>query len=158
MKRTRSGFLDGIEDFQPFGRDSTGGAFVELPGSLRVLYVSSEGQAGIIAANLAEFITMIVACPYWHDVLKFSGKGSLHEMRRAATALEATMDDDDDLDEARDYLKSQLGLVEPADPVGALHLAVSTSNVVVRPDGNPCRSLFNVFTVDDNPMLRGIAE
>jgi hypothetical protein len=121
--------------------------------------VSSEGQAGIIAADLTEFVTLMVACPYWHDVPKISGNGNLHEMRRAMAALEATMDDDDDLNEARDYLKSQLGLGEPADSVAALHLAVSTSNVVVRPpDGAPCTSLFNRFTVDSNPMLRGIAD
>jgi hypothetical protein len=50
-------------------------------------------------------------------------------------------------------------LAEPADPVGALHRAVSTSEVVVRPpDGQPCTSSFNRFTVDDTPFLRGIVD
>ena len=40
--------VDGVEQFQQIGSDGAGGAFVLLPPSQRVLYVSSEGQAGII--------------------------------------------------------------------------------------------------------------
>jgi hypothetical protein len=152
--------VDGVKDFQRFGRESTGSEFVLLPGSpQRVLYVSSEGAAGILAADFEEFIKLIVACPYWRDILKFSGSGKLEEMRRAAVALEATYDGDDEVDEARRFFTSQFGLAEPDDPVGALHRAVSNSHVVVRPpDGQPCMSLFNSFTVDDTPFLRGIVD
>jgi hypothetical protein len=45
-------------------------------------------------------------------------------------------------------------LTASADPVGALHRAVSTSGITVRaPDGDPCATLFNDFTIDDNPLL-----
>jgi hypothetical protein len=50
-------------------------------------------------------------------------------------------------------------LPEPEDPIAALHLAVSTSDVVVRAsNGNPCAPLFGHFTVDHNPMLRDLLE
>jgi hypothetical protein len=64
--------VDGVEQFQQIGSDAAGGAFVPLPPAQRVLYVSSEGQAGIIAADFEEFIQLIVACPCWHDILKYS--------------------------------------------------------------------------------------
>jgi hypothetical protein len=147
--------VDGAKAFRPIGRDGAGGVFALLPPSQHVLYVSSEGQAGIVAANFDEFIQLIVACPYWQDLLKYSGGGSLAEMRRAAAALYSAFDDDDDINEARDYLISKIRLTRPPDPVGALHRAVSASAITVRaPDGDPCATLFNDFTIDDNPLLR----
>jgi hypothetical protein len=80
-------------------------------------------------------------------------------MRRAATALHSSFDDDDDINEARDYLISKLGLTQPPDPVGALHRAVSASAITVRaPDGESCATLFNDFTIDDNPLLRDMVD
>jgi hypothetical protein len=151
--------VDGVEQFQQIGSDGAGGAFVLLPPSQRVLYVSSEGEAGIIAADFEEFIQLIVACPYWLDILAYSGSGKLAEMRRAAAAREAALDDEDEVNEARDFVRSQLALAEPTDPVGALHRAVSASDVTVRaPDGYPCTGLFDRLTVDDSPLLRSIVD
>jgi hypothetical protein len=144
--------VDGAKAFRPIGRDGAGGVFALLPPSQHMLYVSSEGQAGIIAANFDEFIELIVACPYWQDLLKYSAGGSLAEMRRAATALHSAFDDD--INEARDYLMSKLELTRPPDPVGALHRAVSASGITVRAPGERCATLFNDFTIDDNPLLR----
>jgi hypothetical protein len=80
-------------------------------------------------------------------------------MRRAAAALEATLGDEDEVNEARDVVRSRLGLAEPVDSVGALHRAVATSDTIVRaPDGNPCIGLLGRFTVDDTPFLRGIVD
>ena len=147
--------VDGTEGIEQFGRDGAGGVFSQLTDSARVLYVSSEGAAGVLAADFDEFVELIVACPYWQDVLKFSGRGNLEEMRRSAAWFETDSLDDEDLTEARAFLKSQLGLTEQVDPVGGLHRAVTTSEVTVRtPDGEPCSSLFNRFTIDDNPMVR----
>jgi hypothetical protein len=147
--------VDGAASIERLGRDGSGGAFVRLAGSPRVLYVSSEGGAGIVAADLDAFVALMVACPYWRDLLRYSGDGKLDEMRRAAPVLEsAILDEEENLEEARDFLVSELGLEEPDDPVGGLHRAVSTAAVVVRaPDGNPCTSLFGRFTIDDNPMF-----
>jgi hypothetical protein len=148
--------VDGISKFQPIGRDGAGGVFALLPPEQRVLYVSSEGQAGINAADFEAFIQLIVACPWWHDVLHFSGNGRLAEMWRAAEALEATLDDGEEVDESRDWLRSTFAPAEPDDPVGALHRAVSASDAVVRPHGGgePFTTWFNRFTIDDSPLLR----
>jgi hypothetical protein len=147
--------VDGAEGIRQIGLDSTGGVFVQLSGSPRVLHVSSEGEAGILAADLDAFIGLLVACPHWRDVLKFSAGGNLEEMRRAAALLEAVTVDDEDLEEARALLRSHLGPTEPADPVDSLHRAVSTSDVVVRGlDGSPFGSLFNSFIIDESRMRR----
>ncbi len=143
--------VDAIEVIRRFAGDGSGGVFAQLEGT-RVLYVTSEGQAGILAADLDEFIRLLVACPYWQDILKFSADGNLDEMRRVAAFFEAGRADDEELQEARALLKSQLGLTEPSDPVGALHRAVS-SNVIVRgPYGPPFGTLFNSFVLNEDRM------
>jgi hypothetical protein len=151
--------IDSISDLEPIGGEGAGGWFVRLPDA-RILYISSDGEAGTIASDLDAFLQLIVAHSYWQDILKFSGGGELKEMRRAAAALEAmTLDEEDDLEDVRKFVRSELKLRRPEDAIGALHQAVSTSTLVVRaPDGSPCSGLFNRFTIDDNPMLRDFAE
>ena len=149
--------IDGVESPRQIGSDGSGGAFVLLP-SQDVLYVSSEGRAGVIADNFDAFIQLVVAHPYWFDILKFSAGGDLQEMRRAADALEATRDDEDDINEAREEIRIRLDLPEAADPVGALYEAVAASDAIVRAtDGSPFTTLFNRFSIDNNPMLRDAA-
>ena len=46
-----------------------------------VLLATSEGQAGIMAASLQDCLELVIAHPYWQDVLRF-GKGDLSEMRQ----------------------------------------------------------------------------
>jgi hypothetical protein len=141
--------VDGGEGIRRIARNGAGGVFALISGSPRVLYVSSEGAAGIVAADLDEFIALVAACPYWHDLLKFSGNGNLDEMRRAGTV------DDEELEEARAVLKSELGLAELADPVGSLHHAVSTSDLIIRDQyGSPFVSLFNSFIIDEQRMQK----
>jgi hypothetical protein len=152
--------IDGVETYRHIGREGAGGVFIELPDK-RILYASSEGEAGIIAADLHAFIQLIVTHPYWKDLLRFSGGGKLAEMRRAAIAMEAfTLDDDEDLEEARERVIEGLALDEPRDAVAALHEAVSNSTVIVRSihDGHPSTGLFKRFTIDGNPMLRDLAD
>jgi hypothetical protein len=149
--------IDGVESPRQIGSDGSGGAFVLLP-SQNVLYVSSEGRAGIIAESFEAFIQLVVARPYWFDILKFSAGGDLQEMRRAADALEATRDDEDDINEAREEIRIRLGLPEADDPVDALYEAVAASDAIVRAtDGSPFTTLFNRFSIDNNPMLRDAA-
>ena len=149
--------IDGVENPRQIGSDASGGAFLLLP-SLSVLYVSSEGRAGIIAESFEAFIQLVVARPYWLDILKFSAGGDLQEMRRAADALEATRDDEDDINEAREEIRSHLDLPEADDPIGALYDAVAASDAIVRAtDGSPFTTLFNRFNIDNNPMLRNAA-
>ncbi|MDN5003276.1 hypothetical protein ACFQZO_20790 [Bradyrhizobium sp. GCM10027634] len=149
--------IDGVESPRQIGSDSSGGAFVLLP-SQNVLYVSSEGRAGIIAGNFEAFVQLVVARPYWLDILKFSAGGDLEQMRRAADALEATLDDEDDVNEAREEIRARLDLPEAKDPVGALYEAVAASDAIVRAtDGSPFTTLFNRFSIDNNPTLRNAA-
>jgi len=149
--------VDGAESPRQICSDGSGGAFVLLP-SQNVLYVSSEGRAGIIAESFEAFIQLVVARPYWLDILKFSAGGDLPQMRRAADALEATLDDEDDVNEAREQIRERLALPEADDPVGALYEAVATSDAIVRAtDGSPFTTLFNRFSIDNNPMLRDTA-
>ena len=145
--------VDGVEAIRQFAGDGSGGVFAQL-GDARVLYVSSEGEAGILAADLDEFIKLLVACPYWQDVLKFSAGGNLDEMRRAAAFFETARAGDEELQEARALLKSQLGLTEPSDPVGALHRAVSSEVIVQGPHGPPFVSLFYYSHVLDEEGMR----
>jgi len=147
--------IDGVERPRQIGGDGAGGAFVLLP-SQNVLYVSSEGRAGIIANTFEAFVQLVAARPYWLDILKFSAGGDLEEMRRAANALEATLDDE--VDEAREEIRRGLDLPEADDPVRALYEAVAASDAIVRAtDGCPFTTLFNRFSVDSNPMLRNAA-
>lgn len=149
--------IDGVESPRQIGSDGSGGAFMLLP-SQNVLYVSPDGRAGIIAESFEAFIQLVVARPYWLDILKFSAGGDLQEMRRAADALEATLDDEDDVNEAREEIRTQLDLSEADDPVGALYEAVAASDAIVRAtDGSPFTTLFNRFSIDNNPMLRDAA-
>lgn len=148
--------IDGVDEIQYIGEQGAGGVFVQLP-DLRILYVSSEGEAGVIAADLNAFIQLIVAHPYRLDLLKYSGGGKLSQMQRAAPALEASiLDEKEDLDEARAFVIAELALSEPADAIAALHRAVSTSNVIVRNsfDDKPFDGLFNKFAADQSPSLR----
>ena len=123
--------IDGVESPRQIGGDGAGGAFVLLP-SQNVLYVSSEGRAGIIANTFEAFVQLVAARPYWLDILKFSAGGDLEEMRRAASALEATLDDEDEVNEAREQIRKALVLPESDDPVDALYEAVAASDAIVR--------------------------
>jgi hypothetical protein len=147
--------VDGAESITQIARNGAGGVFAQLKGSSRVLYVSSEGAAGIVGDDLEAFITLAVACPYWHDVLNFSANGNLDEMRRAVSVLELKTVDDEELEEASAYLKTELELPDLADPVGTLHRIVSGSNLIVRgPDGSPFGSLFNSLVINEAQMRR----
>ncbi|PIT05856.1 hypothetical protein TSA1_03245 [Bradyrhizobium nitroreducens] len=149
--------IDGVENPRQIGSDGNGGAFVLLP-SQDVLYVSSEGRAGIVADSFEAFIQLVVTRPYWLDILKFSGGGDLQEMRRAAEALEATLEDEDDINEAREEIRKRLDLGEADDPVAALYEAIAASDAIVRAtDGSPFTTLFNRFSIDNNPILRNAA-
>ena len=147
--------VDGAEGITPIASDGAGGVFAQLTGSPRVLYVSSEGAAGFVAADLEQFIALVAACPYWHDLLTFSGNGNLDEMRRAAGVLEEATLDDEELEETRTLLKAELGLADLPDPVGVLYRAVSASDAIVRgPDGTPFGSLFNSMVIDEARMRK----
>ena len=142
---------------QAFAREGAGGVFGLLDGGA-VLYIDSEGKAGVVAASLVEFLELVVDHPYWQSILKFSDGGRLDEMRHAADRLELDLQDEEtEVDEARDTLRAALGLGGGSDAVARLHAAVRAGNerVVVRAaDGSAYASLFGDFCVQDNPFWR----
>lgn len=135
--------------------DGTGGIFLLYGPQTKMIHISSEGQAGVIAGNLEEGIRIIVTYPYWRDLLKFSGGGKLKEMRRVVPFLEREMHDDHPgIDQQRAFLREKLYLADTSDPIESLHRAVSELGngiILAAPDGTEFRSLFNTFTVDSNP-------
>lgn len=151
--------IDGTDSFQVFGRDGGGGYFVAVPPSQQVLFVSSDGMAGVVANSVDTLFTLMVWCPYWRDVLKFSADGRIEEMNRAAQALEDASAEDDDFTSAREFLVGALGLPQPVDPIGLLHRTITSSPVVVRAsDGWILQSLFGSFTLDADTLRRGCEE
>jgi len=145
--------------FMVVAGDSTGGAFLAYgDGAIErrpILYVSSEGQAGRIASNLAELLAMMMALPGWHDVLKFSGDGNLEEMRRTARLIEQDGPEDEELPAAAKRIMAAFPLPPIADPVKLLHDCVHASDCnVVADDGWPYESLFGHFRSSDNPFWK----
>lgn len=138
--------------------DGTGGIFLLYSADQKLIHVTSEGQAGVIARDLEEGIRLMVTYPYWRDLLKFSGGGKLKEMRRVAPYLERELhEDESEIDKRRTTLRTKLSLKESDDAIASLHAAVSTLGkgiVVTAPDGTEFESLFNTFTVESNPMWK----
>src|SRR5262249_28335778 len=62
--------------------EGTGGIYASLDSTGEILFVDSEGSGSIVAPNLESLLLIFVCHPYWRDLLKFSGGGNLHEMRR----------------------------------------------------------------------------
>ncbi|MDO8034670.1 hypothetical protein O3297_14740 [Janthinobacterium sp. SUN128] len=137
--------------------DSSGGVFLAYgDGEIErcpILHVTSEGQAGCIAANLTELIAMMLALPYWRDLLKFSDSGKLQEMRRTARFSEQDyLEEYAEFPAAKKRILDTLAVPVIADPVKLLHDCVhATDCSVVAQDGWRYESLFNHFKSSDNP-------
>lgn len=148
------------ESFLPIATEGAGGVFLQGVSSDSILYVTSEGQAGIVAASLAEFLQLVMAHPYWFDLLKFSGGGQLREMERVARYLEEELlEDKPSIQMSRDIVAQALLLASAPAPISALHFAVTsigTGISVQAPDGTECSGLFGSFVVEDNRMWREV--
>ncbi|TAK63042.1 hypothetical protein [Methylobacter sp.] len=147
------------EPFVAFGEDASGGVFLSGNVTGRVLYVSSEGQAGIVAISMSEFLQLIVTHPYWFDLLKFSGSGSLSEMQRSVPYLESEQEEDDkhEIAQAREAVSKGLAISKSPHALRQLQYAVSAGGVdieVLAKDGTRFGSLFNKFTVESNLMWK----
>ncbi|MBM3529758.1 MAG: hypothetical protein FJX62_16870 [Alphaproteobacteria bacterium] len=118
-----------------------------------VLFVTSEGQASLIAASLQECLELVIAHPYWEDALRSSG-GDLETLRGllgedAGDFEDEILDDNPEIEDYRPLLRKRLGLREPADAAQSLLHAVTTLgagiNLKVRAsDGHPCEPLIGV--------------
>ena len=96
--------------------------------------------------------------PLTPAALRAKGEACRPVCGRAPDALEATLEDEGDVNEAREEIRGSLDLPEADDPVGALYEAVAASDAIVRAtDGSPFTTLFNRFSIDNNRMLRNAA-
>lgn len=145
------------EKFSPFAGEGAGGVFLLGDTSGSVLYVTSEGQAGVIAASLIEFLQLAIAYPLWPDLLKFSGGGQLEEMERAAEYISKEADDIAEIEASRSMVIEGLSLAPAPSPISALHHAATVLGkgiAVLAPDGSECEELFGTFVVENNRMWR----
>jgi len=140
--------------------EGTGGVFLTYgTGDLEllpVLHATSEGQAGKVASNLTEWLAILMAIPYWRDLLKFSGGGDLDEMRKTAIFMEREYAEEyDELPAARQRIMDVLPIPTLDDPIKVLHDNVhGTDCVLVAEDGYEYESLFNRFKPSDNRNWR----
>lgn len=139
-----------------------GGIYASVDDTGEIVFVNSEGAGSIVASSLESLLLTLVCHPYWRDLLKFSGRGSLQELRRTLPFAE------------RDYyehqpgaitlasmVRSELRLPETKDMVNELHRSVASPEQKIQiyaPDGSKFTNLFNRFTVMDNPAWRRRAE
>jgi hypothetical protein len=134
----------------PIAGEGTGGLYAQLANSGHILFTDSEGAGGIIADSLADLMQLVVTHPYWRDLLKFSGGGSISEMRRAVDwAAREYSDCYPEIPETLRLIQASLGITPSSESLDRLHRSVSTSSQILRlyaPDGTEFDSLFNRFT------------
>ena len=70
-----------LEPLEAVGRRGSGCVYALFGPQRRVLLVTSEGEAAVIAATLRECLELAVAYPYWEDMVRGSA-GDLASMRR----------------------------------------------------------------------------
>ncbi len=149
------------QSFELVGNDKSGGQFALCKGESAerpLLYVSSEGQAGILGRNLGEGISVIIDIPFWQDCLKFSGGGNLEEMRKAfALSTHDNQGRMQPLKSSAQTIRLRLALPALDDPVLCLHSALTQLTprfTVFAGDGWTFAGLFGKFTVMSNPAWR----
>ncbi|MFC8198592.1 hypothetical protein ACFUTV_24790 [Streptomyces sp. NPDC057298] len=118
--------------------DFTGGRYYLYGESVArpVWYASSEGEAGMIGADLTETLCLVVGLPYWRDCLKYSDNGDLLSMQMAASFLQRDM-----LEDSPETVPAQ------ARAAGALGLAIEPVPTLVG------RLLASVRSVDPSDVF-----
>lgn len=141
-----------LEPFEAVGRRGSGCVYALFGPQRHVLLVTSEGAAAVVAASLRECLELVVAYPYWEDMVRGSA-GDPAEMQRIFRDERADYEEDllEDHPEAEDFrriLSAEFGLAEPRDPAGLVHRAITElgADVLVRGlDGTPCAPLFGRY-------------
>jgi hypothetical protein len=119
--------IDGLSGYEIVGRDGTGGIFAVYGPRQHVLYVSSEGQAGVIAADLGELVNLLTAYPYWQTLLSVARNRTLGELRRAAPIVQRVFLDGDEPEneDCRAFARATLDIPPTGDAIKALHHAIT---------------------------------
>jgi hypothetical protein len=139
-----------LQPFEIVAQRGSGCVYALVGPQRHLLLATSEGQADIMAASLREGLELIIAHPYWEELLRV-GKGDLPAMRqvlrdRIEDFEDEALDDHPEIEEFRPLLRSRLGLSDPADPAGLLYQAVAVlgADLIVHDlDGVPLQSLYN---------------
>jgi len=152
--------IRGIASFDSFGAEGAGGRHVLLPDG-RILFISSEGSAGVIANDLIAFLDLVSGAPYWPDMLHFSFGGDLGFMTQAEELLRRDPHNEEDWPlELVAELRGLVGLRAPRRTYAlTLHDALTNSDKnlqVLSSDGTPYGNLFGIFKPRDNPMWRNV--
>jgi hypothetical protein len=128
--------IDGASKWRVIAKKGSGGAFLLFGDDERLGFVSSEGQAGIIAPSLAEGLSLIVAYPYWESLIAEDIE-TMHDL--VEDEEDGLLGDIEDADEHRAIVDARLGLPEIDDPLAALHRTITTlgGDFIVRPPQEP---------------------
>ena len=124
---------------------------------LPVIFISSEGQAGKVGKNIEEFLGIMITCPYWRDLLKFSGNGQLSEMLKSQPFLEdEILKDLPEIESVKNKVFSMLSMCGISKPVETLYESMDSKPYVHVSylEGEKFDSLFNKFVVTDNPLWK----
>jgi hypothetical protein len=116
------------------GRDGTGGVYVvcERGQKLCCLHIDTRGNAVCIGDDVQQAVALLVALPYWPELLAQCPSGELSALREIALRLEQEACEDlPALPAARQELQAFLELPVLRDPVRRLHqLAVEQTPAV----------------------------
>lgn len=142
-------------------QDASGGVFAlygdGVEEDLPVIFISSEGQAGKVGKNIEEFLSIMITCPYWRDLLKFSGNGQLSEMLKSQPFLEdEILKDIPEIESVKNKVFSMLSMCGISKPVETLYESMESKPYVhvSSLEGEKFDSLFNKFVVADNPLWK----
>ncbi|MFJ6676139.1 hypothetical protein ACIQMJ_33990 [Actinosynnema sp. NPDC091369] len=94
-------------ELRPIAGDASGGTFFACGGP--VLYASSEGQAGVLAADPTAAIELIIGVPTWHDVVAAAPDPAAMRAARESTHAEL-LEDEPDIDRHQAEICAALGL------------------------------------------------
>jgi hypothetical protein len=128
--------LAGGEPLEVIAGDGSGGSFLLVgAGAVRpVLYVGSEGEGGLVAANLRDALTLIVGFSSLHDAtaipIEEDGGRALRDF--LARADDEIREDWPELDDDRARLREALGL-PPADDTHLRALHAAAADIDYRP-------------------------
>jgi hypothetical protein len=114
--------VTGCDRTAVFGRNGSGSQYLLCNPAGDVLFVSSEGAAGVIAEGLTQAVALVVSLPYWETILAQSNGGDLELMRVLAARLEEeAVEEEPELDDMRSAVFTNFGVPTRSDPVGDLH-------------------------------------
>lgn len=130
-------------DYSIVARDAMGGVYARcnLTGTAqtRFVHVDTMGYAVPLGGTLEQLVSLILALPYWRELLARTDQATPEAMRQVAAGLEQEVAEDlPQLRAARDDLLQHLDLPELDDPVTILHdvaVASEPALAVVSPHG-----------------------